>query len=61
MELKDYNWSTTCFICGKKGEKEEMMLISSIVPLEKYPNHADPEYIHTYPVCPECLEKGELV
>jgi hypothetical protein len=49
-----------CFLCGTPIEGEPK-IVHAIVPLEKYPEHADPSYVHWYPACPECVKKGELV
>lgn len=54
------NWMSKCFICGAPIEGKPDV-IRSIVPLEKCPDHAEPEYVHWYPVCIDCMESKELV
>lgn len=57
---EDMNWMSKCFICGTPIEGKPNV-IRSVVPLEKYPDHADPTYVHWYPACKECKDKKELV
>ena len=62
-EREEYleRWGNECFICKALVEDDERTLVESIVPLSRCPEHADPEYFHTYMVCPICLESKELV
>ena len=53
-------WMHKCFICGEPIDGEPT-IVRSIVTLEKYPDHADPEYVHTYPACAKCIAEGTLV
>ncbi len=56
----DLSWMHKCYLCGEPtGEKPK--IIRTVVPIEKYPQHADPVYTHWYPVCKRCEEKGELI
>ena len=57
---EDLNWMSKCFICGAPIEGKPHV-IQSIVSLDKYPDHADPTYVHWYPVCSQCMESKELV
>lgn len=53
------DWGNKCFICGSLTTEKH--LVHSIVPLLKHPEHAEPEVIHSYMVCPVCYEAGELI
>jgi len=54
-------WGTKCFLCECEVKREDMKLLESLVPLEKCPDHAEPECIKYYMVCPSCSTKGELI
>ena len=54
-------WGDKCMLCGSTVEKEDKCLVSSIIPLNKAPEHADPEYVYYYMSCKDCVKKGELI
>lgn len=47
-----------CMICGST---EDLEVITTIVELDKYPEHAECYVSHTYNACKVCREEGLLV
>lgn len=54
-------WGTKCFICEAVVERKDMRLFKSIVELERFPEHADPQYIQYYMACPVCVAERKLI
>lgn len=51
-------WGTHCLICGQEVQREDMVLMQSVVHVA--PSEGGP-ITQYYLVCPDCIKKGELV
>ncbi len=51
-------WGTRCLICGQEVQREDMVLMSSVIKVEPRDGGPVTQY---YLACPDCIKKGELV
>ena len=51
-------WGVHCLICGQKVQREDMVLMSSVVEVEPKDGGPVTQY---YMACPECVKEGNLV
>jgi hypothetical protein len=55
------DWTPICSLCGKETIREDRVLMSAVVPLERLPPHAAGPVTKFYMVCKGCKVKGDLV